>query len=102
MTQKDKDMNYTQLKQLLSMAVTAGMSYVAGKGWLPQDTASELAAWIVAGIPIAISVWSARDKGKIAAAAQVEGVKIVAPDPIANSLPANVLPESSHDITPKQ
>lgn len=103
MTQKEKDMNYTQLKNLLQMVITAGASYVAGKGWLPADTASQLAVWLVAGIPIAIQIWNSRDSGKIAAAAQVDGVKIVAPDQIANSLPANnVLPQSAHDITPKQ
>lgn len=92
----------TQARVTLQYFVTALMAYVVGKGWLPQDVATEIGALIVTLLPALYSIWKSCNQGKIDAAANVPGVKIVAPDEIANAIPkANVLPASEHEVAPK-
>lgn len=76
-------MNMTQVRVTLQYVATALAAYVSGKGWLPQDVATELSVWLVAGLPIVYGVWKSRTTGKINTAAKVPGVKITAPEKIA-------------------
>jgi hypothetical protein len=98
---KELDVNSTQFKSLLQYIATAGASFVAGKGWLSQDQASELFNWFVIGLPILIGIWQARDAGRLKEAAKVKDkngdhVQIVAPDALANAVPKdNVVPAST-------
>lgn len=95
-------MNMTQLRVTLQYLATGLAAYVAGRGWLPQDVATELATWLVAGIPIVYGVWKSRTQGKIETAANVPGVTVVAPDTIAAASPKpNVVPASQTEVTPK-
>jgi hypothetical protein len=100
MTQKEKDMNMTQVRVLLQYVVTYAMGYVVAKGYLPQDVATEVGAAIVAVIPALYSTWKSRDAGKIETAAKVAGVTIVAPNEIATATPAtNVVSSDTHSVT---
>lgn len=95
-------MNMTQFRVVIQYLATALAAYVAGRGWLPQDVATELATWLVGALPVAYSVWKSRNQGKIETAAQVPGVTIVAPDTIAEKAPAaNVVPASEHRVVSK-
>lgn len=102
-----KDLNSTQFKTALQYLAGIVAAYVAGKGWLPKETATELANWLVVGIPIVLAIWQGRDKGRLNEAAKVkddhgERVKIVASDDLANSIPKdNVIPASKVNIVPK-
>jgi hypothetical protein len=102
-----KDLNSTQFRSALQYLAAIVAAYVAGRGWLPKETASELANWIVVGIPILLAIWQSRDKGRLQEAAKVKDengdrVKIVASDDLANSIPRdNVIPASQVNIVPK-
>jgi hypothetical protein len=64
--------------------------------------ATEVGALIVTVLPALYSIWKSRNQGKIETAATVPGVKIIAPDEIANASPkANVLPASEHQVSSK-
>lgn len=91
----------TQYRVILQYAVSMAMAYVVGKGYLPQDVATEVSAAIVALIPALYATWKSRDQGKIETAAKVPGVTIVAPSPVANAIPAsNVVSTETHDVVP--
>lgn len=95
-------MNMTQARVIVQYVVTALMAYVVGKGYLPQDVATELGAAIVATLPALYSVWKSRNQGKIEAAASVPGVTVVAPDAMANATPkTNVVAASETSVTSK-
>lgn len=100
MTQKDENMNMTQVRVILQYAVTYGMAWIVAKGYLPQDVATEVGAAIVAVIPAIYSTWKSRDAGKVATAANVEGVTVVAPPAITNALSphASVLTSTENKV----
>lgn len=95
-------MNMTQGRVTLQYLATALAAYIAGKGWLPDDVALEVATLLVGLIPALIGVWKSRDKGKLEAAAKVKGVTIVAPDDVARATPAeNIVPSSENEVVKK-
>lgn len=102
------EMNSTQFKSLLQYVVTAAAAYVAGKGWLTQEAATELFNWIAIGIPVLIGLWQARDKGRIHEASKVKDadgdrVQIVAPDKIAATIDkANVIAKSVAEVIKRE
>lgn len=93
--QKEENMNLSQVRVVLQYVITAAMSYAVAKGWLPQDVASEAGAWAIAGLPVVYAVWKSRDAGKVATAANVDGVTVIAPAAITNALPAHASVVSS-------
>lgn len=104
---EDKDLNSTQLKSALQYTATALAAYIAGRGWLPADTAGALMNWIAMGVPVLIALWQNRDKGRLQEASKVKDengtrVQIIASDDLANSIPRdNVIPRSEVTIVPK-
>jgi hypothetical protein len=95
-------MNMTQYRVILQYAVSMGMAFVVGKGWLPQDVAAEVGAALVAAIPAIYAAWKSRDQGKIDTAAKVQGVTIVAPPAVATASPHdNVVSSATQKVTAK-
>ena len=94
-------MNEQVIGAIRILLITVGTS-MATKYGLDQNLVPALAGAVITVGTAAWSLYMKRQQGLVNAAAGVPGVKIVAPDTIANATPAtNVVPASQNDVVTK-